>query len=133
MDVTVRIVGLEELKKKLDGKLLVQPEMQDAVKTITDRIALRDRNILKSGLQGRSRFERASASASRGRKGLGIANNPLAVSMSALGTASEITSPLNWPRTTGSSWTKKNIGIFKSMVPNVIRKAIKGIESRWAA
>lgn len=133
MDVTVRVVGLEALKKKLDGKLLIQPELQDAIKTIVDRIALRDRYVLRSGAMGRSRFERAQRSAARGRKGLGIVNNPLAVSISALGTSAEIASPTNWPRTTGASWTKKNIGIFKAMVPNVIRKAIQRIEARWAA
>jgi hypothetical protein len=32
-----------------------------------------------------------------------------------------------WPRTKGTAWTRKNIGIVKSMAPRVLRKAASRI------
>lgn len=37
--------------------------------------------------------------------------------------AIEVSSTLRWPRTKGTTWTKKNVAIVKAMAPRVLRKA----------
>lgn len=106
MQVTVTIKGLNELMQKLKGSALYEPEVEEALSTVENR-------VLRQG------------------KGLGAQRNVLAVSQSPL--ARTVTTSLNSPRTTGSSWTRKNIGIFRAMAPNVIRKAIAKIQQRWAS
>lgn len=106
MNITVRIVGLNEIVQKLKGSVLYEPEIEEALDTVEKR-------VLRQG------------------KGLGAQRNPLASSSAPL--ARTVTSTLNPPRTRGTAWTRKNESIFRAMAPNVIRKAVRRIEQRWAA
>lgn len=36
-------------------------------------------------------------------------------------------STLRWPRTSGATWTRKNVAIIRSMAPRVMRKAAQRI------
>lgn len=101
----VKIVGLDELQRKCKFDVLVQPEMDDARDTIVARLE-------------------------RGGKGLGVQRNVLSTDKQPLGAT--VTSTLNYPRTRGTAWGRKNEAIAKSMGPNVIKKAIGKIETRWA-
>lgn len=103
----VRIEGLEELQKKLNADILVQPEMDAAMQTFTDRI------INRPG------------------KGLGAQRNALSDARTPLATT--VTSTLKSPRTTGRAWGRKNENIIKGMASRVITKAVSRIEARWSA
>jgi hypothetical protein len=67
------------------------------------------------------------------KKLLGMRRNPVRTKLSAaLGNDSVLTfehveSRFHSPRRTGSSWTRKNVGIIKAMAPRVLRKAAKRI------
>lgn len=102
----LRVHGLTELLKKTDWDVLAQPEAQAAVETISKR-------LMRPG------------------KGLGAKRNELAADVRPLGAT--ITTTLNYPRTTGSSWGKKEWQIANGMAPRVVRKMIQRIEERWAA
>ena len=43
------------------------------------------------------------------------------------GVVMELHSTKNWPRTTGYSWTHKNVAAIKAMAPRVLRKLAKEI------
>ena len=103
--LTVRITGLKELEAKLGYKVLADPAMEEALDTISARFM-------------------------RGGKGLGVKRNQLMLTSAPL--LREVSSTLVPPRTTGSSWTGKNIAIFKAMAPRVVRAAVKRIRARWA-
>lgn len=107
MDLTIRILGLEELKKKLNGAFLVQPEIGPALDTVAKRGA-------------------------RGGKGLGAQNNPIGVSAQPLSRV--LSTPLNFPRTRGTSWLAANLRRFLPAVArNALNKAARGITARWAS
>ncbi len=101
----VRIAGLKEVQKNLDADVLLQPEFDDALVTFTKR------------------FMR------KGRK-LGAKSNTLSSEIEDLSVIVE--SSLNYPRTTGSAWGKKNWQIANGMAPRVMRKMVKRIQERWA-
>jgi hypothetical protein len=103
---TVKVVGLTQLEKKLDEKLLVQPEVEAARDTIVTRLM-------------------------RGGKGLGVTKNSLTKDVKPLGAT--VTSTLNYPRTRGTAWGKKNEVIVKGMSTRVVKKMVQRIEERWAA
>ena len=102
----VRIVGLNELTAKCDFEVLAQPEMEIARDTILGRI-------------------------NRQGKGLGAKRNQLTPTVQGLGATVETT--LNFPRTKGTSWGKKNERVVAAMASNVMKKAVQRIEARWAA
>lgn len=102
----IRVLGLTELVKKCDWDVLAQPEAQAAAETITKRLM-------------------------RVPKGLGGQRNELAAETRPLGAT--ITSTLNYPRTTGMAWGRKEYQIANAMAPRVARKMIERIEQRWAA
>lgn len=58
-------------------------------------------------------------------KGLGARRNT--ISHERDGLELNVESTRNWPRTKGTSWQKKNIGIVKAMAPRVMRKAAQRI------
>lgn len=64
----------------------------------------------------------------KGRK-IGRKRNPIGPGDLHLGggVVMELHSSTNWPRTTGVSWTRKNIAAIKSMSPRVLRKLAKEI------
>lgn len=101
---TIKLQNFDAVEKRLDAKILVQPELDDAVKTMTERMM-------------------------RGGKGAGVRNNTLLSTIHQGGAT--ITSSLNFPRTVGTSWTRKNESIVKAMSSRVIKKAIERIEARW--
>jgi hypothetical protein len=103
----VKILGLDELERKLGYSVLLDPSIDEVVNKFGDRI---ERPVKKAGLGIRrntvSRF-----------------NKPLAVTFS---------STLHNPRQVGSSWQRKNEAIVKGMAPNVIKAAIRRIEETWS-
>ncbi len=101
----IRIVGLKEVQEKLDADVLLQPEFNDALETFTKRFM-------------------------RKRKNLGAKRNTLSSEITDLSVYVETT--LNWPRTTGESWGKKNWAIANGMASRVMKKMIKRIQERWA-
>lgn len=103
----VKVKGLNELEKKLDIEFLVQPEIDDARDTIVDRVERRPG------------------------KGLGAKKNQLSADTRPLGAT--VTSTLNYPRTTGTAWGRKNEAIIKSMAGRVLSKAVGRIEQRWTS
>lgn len=109
MDIGVRIVGLEELKRKLGGTVLKEPELQQGMQTIAKR------------------FE-------RGGKGMGARNNTVTSSRydSAASLRYDVATTLRSPRRKGSAWVRKQTAIFRAMSPRVIRSVIKKIQARWA-
>ena len=137
MPLTVGIVGLKELERKLDGKFLIQPEVESALDTVAQRgkrggkgqgakvnpIALRGApltRILTSPI--RSPGNRIEAIPSFGR-GAGRRKNPR----------------FN-PRSKGTSWIRKNVGaagygagILGATARNALAKAAKKIAARWAS
>ena len=100
----VRVVGLNELQAKCDFDVLVQPEMEDARDTILGRI-------------------------NRQGKGLGAQRNQLTATVQGLGATVQTT--LNYPRTKGTSWGRKNERVVPLVANNAIKKAIGRIEERW--
>jgi hypothetical protein len=58
-------------------------------------------------------------------KGLGARRNRVRTRPSGLELT--VTSTRIWPRTRGTAWTKKNVGVVKSMAPRVMRKAAERI------
>lgn len=100
----IRVVGLEDLERKLDGKFLVQPEIADAMETFGKRMQ-------------------------RGGKGLGAQRNTIAIQREALGVRAQTT--LNNPRQTGMTWARKNIAIIKAMANSVFRKAAERMRARF--
>lgn len=101
----IKIAGLARIEKNLDAEVLVQPEIDDARDTIVTRIQ-------------------------RGGKGLGAKRNTL--SAATLPLSARVTTSLIYPRTTGTSWQRKNEAIVKAMGPRVVNKMVKRIEARWA-
>jgi len=106
VNITVRVVGLKELERKLDGKLLVQPEIEEGLDTINARFM-------------------------RGGKGLGVRRNVLNSQRAVL--SRRVSSTRVWPRTRGTAWKSKNIGAFRGMAARVIQKIVRGIRARWTA
>lgn len=104
--IQIRVKGLDEIERKLDTRVLLDPAIEEAKETIVDRIVKRP---------GR---------------GMGAQNNQLSANMRPLGAT--IVSTLNRPRQTGRAWQDKNQSIVKGMAPNVIRKKIQRIEAAWA-
>ncbi len=102
----IRIEGLDSLESKLNADVLMQPEIDAALGKFADRV---------TGRTG---------------KGLGAKRNSLTPHIEPL--SAEIESTLNYPRTTGTSWTRKNEGAIRGMSGRVVKKAIAGIEARWA-
>jgi hypothetical protein len=103
---TVKIVGLAALQTKLNADVLLQPEIDDARDTIVERLM-------------------------RGGKGLGVKRNSLTKDVKPLNAT--VTSTLNYPRTKGTAWGKKNEVIVKAMATRVVNKMVQNIEARWAA
>lgn len=103
----VRIEGLDELKKKLNADVLVQPEMDDAMETFTRRVV------------------------DRPGKGLGAKRNALSETRNPL--SATVGTTLTFPRTTGASWAKKNTSVIRAMSARVMNKAVQRIEERWAS
>lgn len=101
---TIQVKGLNELVAKCDWDVLVQPEMEGARDTFVER------------------FQRQG-------KGLGAQRNTLGATTRPLGATVETT--LNYPRTVGTAWARKNEGIAKAMSPRVFGKVISRIEQRW--
>lgn len=123
--ITVKIVGLDKIEKKLDYKTLMEPKVLRARDTITDRV-MTPRNA-----KGSSKRAKAAGGKARGSRGSGVENNTLSAQLTPMGAT--ITSTLNWPRTTGVSWQSTNVGIAKSIWPRAIKKAISEIEADWAS
>lgn len=65
----------------------------------------------------------------RGGRRLGRKNNPIREGRLTLGGGAtlEMTSTTNWPRTSGGSWSRKNVAIVKAMAPRVLRATAKRI------
>lgn len=103
---TVKVAGLNELQEKLNFDLLVQPELPASLESF-------ERRLMRQG------------------KGLGAKKNTIAVERRTLMAAAQST--LNTPRTTGSSWQRKNTRIVQAMAPRVFAKMAKQIEERWAS
>ena len=113
MQFTFQIKGLKELERKLDGKFLIQPEMEHVRDALVTRIGRR-------------------------RKTRGFRNNPLAVTVSPLlsgsSTIAQVGTPLNAPRTTGSAWKKFVASLVNgSFMRRQLNSAAKKIAARWAS
>ena len=101
----VKILGLDELRAKLPFDVLVQPELDDAVQTVTSRML-------------------------RGGKGAGVRNNTLLASYQPLGATVQTTRI--FPRTKGTAWARYQEKVVKGIVAvNAVKKAIERIEARW--
>jgi hypothetical protein len=109
--VSVKIPGLKELEKRLDDKLLVQPEIEKALDTISQRPL---RVSKKAGGQ------------------LGIKNNLVTVKP-AMALSREVSTSLNWPRTRGTAWNKKVIGQMKAVSQNALKAAFVRMKARFDA
>jgi len=68
-------------------------------------------------------IEKISARMERGGRGLGARRNTIQTHPHAEDLTSLVTSTRNYPRTTGSTWVKKNYGIARAMAPRVLKKA----------
>ena len=116
---SVKVLGLDELERKLGYPVLVAPAMTEARDTIVARL------LRPPPKKGRGK-----------RKGLppgaGVINNTLTPTLKA-DTGAQISSTLNYPRTVGSAWNRSNENIFNSMAPRVVNAAIKRIEATWEA
>lgn len=103
----VKLVGFDALQEKLKFDVLMQPEMQTAVETITGRMM-------------------------RGGKGIGVQHNTLTSSIQPL--SSTVVTTLVWPRTKGVAWGRYQEKVVKGIVAtNAVKKAVQRIEERWAA
>lgn len=123
--ITVKVEGLDEIKKKLDYETLMQPKVERARDTITDRI-MTPRNA-----RGSAARARAAGGRGRGSRGSGVENNTLSASVTSDGAT--IRSTLNFPRTVGISWQVTNVKIAQSIWPRAIKKAVSEIEADWAS
>ena len=111
MSITVRIEGLKELEKKLDGKFLVQPEIEGALDTVAKR-------------------------GQRGGRGLGAQRNPIGVGQGRL--TRVLTSGTHHPRQKGTAWKRKNVGaagfgrgVLGATAQNALKKAARRMEQRF--
>ena len=103
---TIKVTGLKEIEQKLDLDFLAQPELDAALNSF-------DKRLNRQG------------------KGVGAQRNQISVDRQPIGLTA--TSTLNYPRTTGSSWQRKNERILGAMAPRVFAKMGRRIEERWAA
>lgn len=115
LNVTVRVKGLEEVQRKLDGRFLVQPEFDHIADALAKRIG-------------------------RPRKTKGFINNPLDIAVRPMPVGAEgvtlatIGSPLNRPRTKGTSWLRFIYGLARgSFMSRQVASAVKKINERWAS
>lgn len=112
-DVEVQIKGLKEMQQKLDGKFLLQPEVESRI---------RDKFI--------ERVERR-------RKTVGFQRNPLQSERMPLSDGkplAAITTPLNSPRTSGKSWREFVFSLVKgTFMERQINAAMKEIRARWSS
>lgn len=102
----VNVRGIEELKAKADYEATVQPAVGAMLTAFEQRIRQ----------QG---------------SGLGAQRNTLAVTRNGL--ARTIDTTLNWPRTKGTSWQRKNEDLVRAMAPNAEDRAVDDIERRWSS
>ena len=102
----VQVKGLNELVEKTQWDVLLQPEFDGALETFGKRME-------------------------RQGKGLGAKRNTITRETQPLGARAQST--LNYPRTTGVAWQRKQEAVMKSMAPRVLNKMVKRIEERWAA
>ena len=104
--LNIRLVGLDEIQRKLGFDALLTPEFKLALESFEKRFK-------------------------RGGKGVGAKRNTLSSEIKPLSV--EVETTLHYPRMKGSSWGDKNWKIAKGMSPRVLRKMIKRIKERWAA
>lgn len=104
--ISVRIQGLDEVQKKLKYDVLADDAVGEAFQKLSDRPVKR-----------------------RGR-GLGAERNELEANVENTGAV--VTSTLVYPRTEGTAWTRKNVRAVRGMSRNVMNKAVRQIEARWA-
>lgn len=102
---TITIEGLDHVLERLDVDFLAQPEFDGAMATFEKRIK-------------------------RQGKGLGAKKNTLTSVTKPLTVTAHST--LNFPRTKGTAWGRKNESAIKGMAPRVIKKVAANIEARWA-
>lgn len=143
MPVKVRVVGLEELDRKLDGRLLYEPEIDSTLQRMGDELKRGHdrgkglgarRNVMAVERAGRLSYRLTSRSLV-GRpwrpKALKGPRRPRGSGTPRPGWQERI--PTFNPRRTGKAWRAKQHRRFKSMAPRFIRKAIEGIKKRWAS
>lgn len=102
----VKVEGLEQLGRVLDPDYLVKPELQRGVRAF-------EQKVLDQGT------------------GLGAQRNTLALQKTAL--ATNVTSTLNWPRTTGKSWQIHQEKMFEAQADKVLSVVGDRIQDRWDA
>lgn len=105
VEKTIKIAGLKEFQEMANWDVLVQPEMELARDTITQRIQ-------------------------RGGKGLGAQRNTLTVAPEPLGAT--VTTTLNYPRVKGTTWGRYFERTIPMVANRAIAKAISRMEARWA-
>lgn len=88
------------------SKVVQDAIVQEAVEKIGDRLT-------RKGTQG------------SGGKGLGVRRNTVTRKRGGLG--EQVASTLRRPRTKGTSYIRKNMGIAKAMAPRVLRKTAQRI------
>jgi len=71
-------------------------------------------------------LEKIGTRMERGGKGLGAKRNTV-THMPDGDLQMRVSSTRIWPRTKGTSWQRKNIGIVRAMAPRVLRKAAERI------
>lgn len=102
----VKVEGLEELDRVLDPDYLVKPELQRGLRAF-------DAKVLDQGT------------------GMGAQRNTLALQKTAL--ATNVTSTLNWPRTTGKSWQLHQQQMFEQQADKVLGVVGDRVQDRWDA
>lgn len=102
----IKVRGLNELVEKTQWDVLAQPEFDGALETFGKRME-------------------------RQGKGLGAKRNSIRRETQPLGARAEST--LNYPRTSGVAWQRKQEAVIKAMAPRVLNKMVKRIEERWAS
>lgn len=115
VELTVRVTGLKELQKKLDGKFLIAPELETVRDKLIERI-------------NRPRRKRNVSS--------GFANNPLAIQKYAMAMGNRpiarVTTTLNPPRTKGTSWLRFVYSLARgAFLRNQMNAAVRRIQTRW--
>lgn len=103
--LTLQIPGLNAFKAVVDWDILAQPEVDDALRTVETR-------VLRQG------------------KGLGAERNTLSSELYPLQMRVESTTV--WPRTRGTSWGRKNVGIVRSTLTRALTAAVGRMTARWA-
>lgn len=103
-EIDIKVRGLNEFLSVADWDILVQPEVNDALRTVEERVL-------------------------RPSKGLGARVNTLSSEITTLGMTVEST--LIWPRTRGTSWGTKNVGIVRSTLTRALEKAVGRMTARW--